>query len=198
MNNLSKDNKGDTEADENGFEKSDIIPEENGEVAAADALETIGKLKEKLKEAEARKQEYLDGWQRTQAEFVNARKKDEERRSEFIAFANERLVNELLTVLDSFNMAFANKDAWNAVAKEWRIGVEYIYNQFISILKAHNVEEIEPAIGEKFDPAKHQSVESIRVENKEADHTIAEVLQKGYALPNRVLRPARVKIRVCE
>jgi molecular chaperone GrpE len=166
--------------------EEDVVAEEN-------LKEKLDKLRTKLKEAEAEKQKYLDGWQRAQAEFVNLRKRDEESKKEFVKFATENLVAELLSVVDSFSMAFSNKEAWEKVDKNWRSGVEYIYSQLINILKEHGLEEFNP-LGEVFDPAKHQALENVPVEEKEKDHTIVDVIQKGYILHGKVVRPAKVKV----
>ena len=95
-------------------------------VAEENAAAMIKKLREKLKKAESEKQEYLTGWQRDKAEFINARKRDQEDKQSFIKFANENLVSELIPVMESFDMAMGNKEAWETVDKNWRIGVEYI------------------------------------------------------------------------
>jgi molecular chaperone GrpE len=145
--------------------------------------ETIKKLRSKLKDAEGKAKEHLDNWQRAQAEFVNLRKRDEEAKTEFVKFAKSAVLEELIPVLDSFTLALAhgNKD------------VEPIYNQFLKILKAHGVTEVNP-LGEPFDPRLHEAVGMIETENMDDDHKVLEVFQKGYLLNDRVLRPAKVRI----
>lgn len=155
--------------------------------------EKIKKLQDKLKETEAEKQKYLDSWQRAQAEFMNIRKRDEESRKDFTKFATEELVTDLLNVLDSFSMAFANKEAWEKVDKNWRSGVEYIHSQLLTILKERNLEEFNP-LNEPFDPARHMSLETIPTKDKEKDHKVLDVIQKGYILHGKVVRPAKVKL----
>lgn len=145
--------------------------------------DTIKKLKEKLKEAEAKAKENMDGWQRAQADFVNLRKRDEEAKVDFLKFANAGLINELLPVLDGLSLAVAHGDK----------GVEAILNLLLKTLKQNGLEKLSP-LGEKFDPNFHEAVGTIKIETNDDDHKILEVLQEGYILNGRVLRPAKVRI----
>lgn len=140
---------------------------------------TIKKLKEKLKVAEEKAKEYLDGWQRSQAEFVNIRKRDEEGKKEFVKFVSEKLISELMPVLDSFELSLPHGN------KE----LEVIYRQFLSILKSNGVEEENP-LGETFDPRRHEAIGTLEGE----ENKILEVMQKGYILQGKIIRPAKVRI----
>lgn len=157
-------------------------------IAEETALETVKVLKEKLKKAVAEKQEYLNSWQRDKAEFINARKRDEEAQKDFARFSNESLISELIPVLDSFNMAMGNKEAWEKADKNWRVGVEYIANQLKKILGEFGLKEIDP-IGKKFDPMRDEAIE----DGKQGD-TVTTVIQKGYELHGKVLKAPKVKI----
>ncbi len=174
-------------------ENEEEIILEDGEGNTAIGKDAIKDLREKLKKALAEKQEYLEGWQRTKADFVNARKRDEESRSEMIKFANENLIFELLPALDSFTMAFANKEAWEKVDKNWRQGVEYIYAQLMGALEHSGLTQFDPK-GEMFDPARHASIGSEPVTDQSQDHKIITVIQKGYLLNGKIIRPAQVKV----
>ena len=154
---------------------------------------TIKKLREKLKKCVEEKQEYLDGWQRSKADFVNARKKEEELRSGLVAFAKEGLILDLLTTIDNFDMAFANKDVWESVDKNWRIGIEHIHSQLLKTLEEHGLKQFEPA-GDEFNPTCHDSIETVVVDEEKNDHKVVEVVQKGYTLGDKVIRPAKVKV----
>ena len=154
----------------------------------------LKKLREKLKKAEAERMEYLAGWQRAKADLINARKRDEEERVSFIKFANQNFIEELLPALDSFSMAFSNKEAWEKVDKNWRLGVEYIYSQIISVLESNNVKVIDPKIGTTFDPNHHISIETVSVSDKNQDNTIIAVIQKGYELNGKVIRAPKVTV----
>lgn len=165
----------DIELDKEGVDDSVIAEEHQGDA--------IKKLKEKLKDAEGKAKEYLDGWQRAQAEFVNIRKRDEESKVDFLKFANAGLIEDLIPVLDACNLAVSagHKD------------VEVIYNQFLGILKKNGLEEDNPK-GEAFDPSKHEAIGVMETDKKDDDHKILEVVQKGYILQGKIIRPAKVRI----
>lgn len=165
---------------------SDGRQEENG-------TSTIKKLREKLKKCVEEKQEYLNGWQRSKADFVNARKKEEELRSGLVAFAKEGLILDLLTSIDNFDMAFANKDVWESVDKNWRVGIEHIHSQLLKTLEEHGLKQFDP-LGEEFDHNRHDSVETVVVDDKSDDHKVVLVMQKGYELGGKIIRPAKVKV----
>ncbi len=155
--------------------------------------QALKKLRERAKKAEAEKAEYLLGWQRAKADLINARKRDEEERKDFIKYANEGLIEDLLPVLDSFTMAFANKEAWEKVDKNWRMGVEYIYSQLLTALQNNNLKVIDP-IGETFDPNHHVSLEMVAISDAAQDGKIIAVVQKGYELNGKVVRAPKVKV----
>lgn len=186
----------DISAETEGLEYTDdpstTDSEESG-YRAGNLTDTIKKLKEKLKAAENEKMEYLTNWQKDKAEFVNARRRDDEAKQEFLKFSKQGVIEEILPVLDSFDLAMGNKESWESVSKEWRTGVENIYNQFLNILSKHGVTAF-GAVGDAFDPALHHSIGSTKTENKEDDHKLAEILQRGYAMSGRTIRPALVKV----
>ncbi len=154
---------------------------------------TLKKLRADLKACQAEKAEYLTGWQKERADFANYRKEEHDRRADFAKVVRESVLSRFLTVLDGFGMAFANKDAWEKVDGNWRRGVEHIYTQMRAVFEEYGVEEI-GQVGEGFDPNFHQSVGTTLTDQKENDHRVSEVVQKGYKLGERILRPARVNI----
>jgi len=92
---------------------NDVVMDDESE--APEAL--IKKLKDKIKTLEKEKQEYMNGWQRERADFINYKKRIEEEKIEVVKYANEGLLEEITQVLDSFEMAFSNKEAWEKVDK---------------------------------------------------------------------------------
>ncbi len=161
-----------------------------------DALPTkdvVKKLREDLKKTRAEKDEYLIGWQRAKADYVNLQKELEQVRLSNSTLAKEKMAKNLLPVLDSFDMAFANKEAWEKVDANWRTGVEYIFAQFMTGLSDSGIEKID-TVGVPFDPNLHQSIESVPTDDQSKDHTIEKVLQAGYKIGERIIRPARVNI----
>ncbi|MFA6430168.1 MAG: nucleotide exchange factor GrpE [Candidatus Paceibacterota bacterium] len=160
----------------------------------SDAVENVvKKLKEKIKILESEKTEYMDGWQRERADFVNYKKRVETEKFETIKFANENLIAELLTVIESFEMAFSNKEAWEKVDKNWRVGVEYIHSQFIKILAENGLKEMNP-IGEKFNPAFHVAEGHTETKEEKEDGVIVEVKKKGFMLNDRVIVASSVVV----
>lgn len=184
-NNLPLDNQGkDTYIDDVLFDEAGI---------SAGTEEKITELKEKLKKCSAERKEYLDGWQRARADFLNFKKGEEKSKENFIKFAKEGLVNELIPTLDSFVTAFSNKEAWEKTDKNWRVGIEYIYSQLFTTLRANGLEEVSPN-QETFDPQKHDCVETTPVPDKKMDGIILETVRNGYSLNGKILRAAKVKV----
>ena len=90
-------------------------------------------------------------------------------------------------------MAFANQEAWNKVEKDWRVGVEYIYAQALKALQSEGVTVID-AVGEMYDPTIHEPIETQAVSSEAENERVVAVVQKGYRLNNRVIRPAKIII----
>jgi len=166
----------------------DIIFED--EKSSEDKLK---KLREKLNKCLKENKDNLLGWQRSRADFVNAKKDNEERAKQSFSFAKGEIMEELFPVIDSFEMAFSDKDAWEKVDKQWRIGVEYIYTQLLTTLENNGLKQIDP-IGQKFDHNFHTSVEIIETDDKKEDNIVLGVIQRGYELNGRVIRAAKVKV----
>lgn len=173
-------------------ESSDVIADGSEETRDL-SPEAFKKLRERLDIALKEKQEYLDGWQRMKADFVNAKKRWEESMSEYRKTASEGLVEELLPVLQSFQMAFSNKEAWEKADKNWRSGVEYIYGQLRGVLEGNGLKEIDP-LNQKFDPNFHEAVKYEPVEDAAKDHCVVSVIEKGYVLGDKLIKPAKVVV----
>lgn len=153
----------------------------------------ISELKERLKKCLAERKEYLDGWQRAKADFLNFKKGEEKSKDDFVKFAKESLISELIPTLDSFVMAFSNKEAWEKADKNWRVGIEYIYSQLLATLMANGLEEISPK-QESFDPFKHDCAETVPVSEEKMDGMIIETIRNGYSLNGKIIRAAKVKV----
>lgn len=177
---------GDTSSEDVSFEETN----EQGEV---DARTTIKKLREKIKKLEEEKKEYLDLSQRTRADYANYKKEVESNRVSDRKFATKRFIEELLPVLDSYDMAQANKEAWEAVDKNWRMGIEYIFAQLRTVLEGEGVTQF-GKIGDTFNPELHESMLQVAVENESDNDTIMKILQNGYKMNDMILRPARVHV----
>ena len=159
-------------------DKDDIIEDEVVEEGGLN--DKIKKMREELKLCQKEKAEYLAGWQRAKADFINARRDEEKNRAEFTKFAAEKVLLEILAVADSLELS------GNADSKP-------IYNQLMDILKKEGVEPIE-ALGKKFNPLEHEALDKKEVLDEKEDNMVVEELQKGYMIHNRVLRPSKVKV----
>lgn len=136
-----------------------------------------------LAEAQARIEEQKDAWMRAMAEAENARKRARADVEAAHKFAVERMAESLLPVMDSMEAALQSKDV---------SGIEITSRQLKSALEKANIQEISPAPGERFDPHRHEAMAA--VESAAEPNTIVAVMQKGYRLHDRVLRPALVTV----
>jgi molecular chaperone GrpE len=189
---VNQDDKMD-EIDENGDE---LYNEEDDEIVMDESSEPQDKIKQlqkRLRQTEKEKQEYLSGWQRSKADYINAKKDYSESLASTAQFVKEGLLFELLPIIDSFDMAFANKKSWESADENWRRGVENIHSQLMSVLEANQMKPIMP-LGEKFDPHIHTSVELVPVDDPKNDQIILEVIQKGYEISGKVARSPKVKV----
>ncbi len=162
----------------------------------------LEEIEQRLKECQKQKDEYLAGWQRTRADFLNYKKEEIERVEEILKYANLDLILKILSVLDNFDLAEKEllkclKDDENVDAVRNKIsngvkGVLQIKTQILDFLKNQGIEEIK-AVGEKFDPNFHEAVEEVEAEDKESG-MVAEETQKGYILHGKVIRPTKVKV----
>jgi molecular chaperone GrpE len=174
-------------------EEEEIVEFEFNENGEEDLKKTLKKLRTDLKQAKIEKEEYLLGWQKERADFANYKKDEEARKTMFSESVRERILVRFLSVMDNFNMAMANRTAWEKVDKSWRMGVEHIYSDLNKIFEEYGVREV-GATEEVFDPNIHHSVDMVATDQRELDHKVAEVVQTGYKLGERVLRPAQVKV----
>lgn len=171
-----------------GQGKAEIFPEE------------YEALKKKLQELEGLREKFL----RAAADFENAKKRNERDKEEFIKFSQERIMRELLPVLDNLERAISHTEAASAAAvseekgaprpnlKSFVSGVQLVQKQLLDILKRHGLKRLETA-GKKYDPHFHEVVAHVAGEGEE-DHIIDE-LEPGYLLHDRLLRAAKVRVR---
>ncbi|MBP7805220.1 MAG: nucleotide exchange factor GrpE [Candidatus Pacebacteria bacterium] len=173
----------------------DVVFEETAE-GEGEALskDKIKKLRDDLKTAQAEKTDYLTNWQKERADFINYKKGEDERKKQTLDFAREQFVEELLPVLDAYDIAFSNKEAWEKVEKNWRMGVEYIHQQLLKVLLDNGVTEVSPTVGDAIDANLHDGIDTVETDDESKDGTVAVIMQKGYKMKDRVLRPARVKV----
>jgi molecular chaperone GrpE len=158
------------------------------QTAQEPALEMAASLEERLKNAELAAAEHHDAWLRAKAEADNIRKRARGEIASAHKFAVEGFASELLAVKDSLEAALA---AENASVESMKSGVELTLKQLAAVFERFNLAEINP-VGQKFDPHRHQAISA--VESQAEPNTVVQVLQKGYLLHDRVIRPALVLV----
>ena len=143
-------------------------------------------LEEMIRQAELNAEEHHDAWLRAKAETENVRRRAQEDIAKASKFAVERFAGELLAVKDSLEAALA-ADAPSV--ESMKAGTELTLKQLVAAFEKSNLKEINP-LGEKFDPHFHQAISML--ESEQEANTVITVLQKGYLIADRVLRPALV------
>jgi molecular chaperone GrpE len=155
---------------------------------AAATVDVTPSLEETLRQAELNAEEHHDAWLRAKAETENVRRRAQEDIAKAAKFAVERFAGELLAVKDSLEAALA---AEVPSVESMKSGTELTLKQLVSAFEKSGLTEINP-VGEKFDPHRHQAISMVEAEQE--PNTVVTVLQKGYLLADRVLRPALVMV----
>ncbi len=154
----------------------------------ADIKEVMPNLEELLQAAERTAQEHYDAWMYAKAESENIRRRAAEDVNKAQKFAVERFSNEILAVKDSLEAGLAVE---TTTVESFKSGMELTLKQLNSVFEKFNITEINP-VGEKLDPHKHQAISMVPSEMPA--NTVVSVMQKGYTLNERVLRPALVLV----
>lgn len=136
---------------------------------------------------EKERDEYLEGWKRAKADLINYKKKEEERVKQIVEFGNEQLIKDMLSILDSFDLALETlKD--EGVKK----GIYLIKSQLEDVLKRQGLEKIMISDDQEFDPSVHEAIAAIP--SQKPPGTIVDEVERGYMLHGKLIRPARVKV----
>jgi molecular chaperone GrpE len=170
---------------EEGVVAGEAEPEEQPEEAEE------ADLAEELEKARAQAAEYLDGWQRTQAEFSNYKKRQEAERAQMVTLSNATLLRKLIPVVDDFERALETVPS-DLGQETWIEGILLIKHKLDGVFESEGVKPIETE-GEAFDPRYHEAITYEEAAGYEDGQIIGE-LQRGYTLGERVLRPALVRV----
>jgi molecular chaperone GrpE len=149
-------------------------------------METIEQLKKELEERTRQAEERLNQLKYLQADFDNFRKWNAKEKDAITTMANERLIHDLLVILDDFERALPSLEQ-----EKNKEGMQMVYKKLLKILSRYGLEPIE-CVGKKFDPNSHEAL--CREQCGEETNTILEDLGKGYRLKSKVIRPSKVKI----
>jgi len=175
-----------TEADEDA-QLEDVVPE-----AAADESEADEPVETQLAKAQETIKDYWDQMMRLRAEIDNNRKRAERDIESAHKYALKSFVENLLPVIDSMEMGQTAASADNATLESIREGTALTMNMLIHVMEKNGLEQIDP-LGENFDPEKHQAISMIEAEGA-APNTVVDVMQKGFLLNDRLVRPAMVVV----
>ena len=190
-NELDKELENSSQNDENFKDITFVESTEDGE--AIPSKDVTKKLREEVKKLQKEKEEYLTGWQRAKADYINLQKELDLAHINISAITKEKMVEKFLPALDSFEMAFANKEHWETLEENWQKGIESIHSQLIDGLRNSGVEKINET-DVAFDPNIHESISITNTEVEAKDHTVEKVFQAGYKIGDKVIRPAKVTI----
>lgn len=154
----------------------------------APSPDVMQNIEESLRQAELKAQEHYDAWMYAKAEGENIRRRAQDDISKAQKFAVERFSNEVLAVMDSLQAGLAVQ---TENVESFKSGMELTLKQLTSVFDKFNIREINP-VGEKFDAHKHQAIGML--DSEQEPNTVVSVMQKGYSLHDRVLRPALVMV----
>lgn len=168
--------------------QDDSKPDGVNESADAATVERMPSLEELLRQAERKAEEHHDAWLRAKADAENVRKRAQIDVANAHKYGVESFADALLPVKDSLEAALA---AQNNTVESLRSGVELTLKQLNAVFDKFSLSEIDPA-GQKFDPHRHQAM--TMVDSDQEPNTVVQVLQKGYCLHDRVVRPALVTV----
>lgn len=168
--------------------ESEPVREEAPAAAAGGHTDTLPSIEEQFRQLELQAAEHHDAWLRARAEGENIRRRAREDIAKAHKFAVEKFAGDLLAVKDSLEAALAVPEQ---TAESFKAGVELTLKQLVSAFEKNALTEVNPA-GEKFDPYKHQAMGMI--DSEQEANTVVTVLQKGYLIAERVLRPALVMV----
>jgi molecular chaperone GrpE len=183
-----KDKDKDTEIDSIG-EAKDAKTEIEQEIEAAE--HDVERIETDLEKARRDAGAYLDSLQRLKAEFDNFRKRVRKEQSEFLKLAAQGVIGELLPVVDNFERALAH-EAHGDQIEQFKDGLQLVYSQMIDVLAKEGLSALEP-VGESFDPTRHEAMMQV-TSDEHGEGIIVKVLEKGYVLNDRVIRPAKVMV----
>lgn len=165
-----------------------VIEPEDSEGGEQTSQSKLKDLREKLANALKERDQYLEGWQRAKADYINLKNRSEEERKSAVLYGIATLTEELLPAIDSFEGALSH-----VTDVSIKSGLEQTYNKLIQALEAVGLTKIDPK-GEPFNPERHESVDVVAVESRDMDNIVTTVHQKGYSLNGKTIRPARVAV----
>ncbi len=182
------------ESQEKKKRKSNKEEQEKGEgERKKEEREEMMEMRKALEECQKEKEEYLNGWKRARADFLNYKKDEMVRIKEAVEREKENIILQILSILDDFETAEEEMMKREELKNnEWAKGILKIRDRIKNFLNSLGVEEIK-AIGKEFDPYFHEAIEIVKKEGVKSEMVVEEV-RKGYKIKDKVIRPAKVKV----
>jgi len=172
--------------------EEEFVAEEDADLGPA----ALKRLREKLATCVKEKQEYLEGWQRSRADFANFKREENQRDSQHEERTKAELAEAIIPTLDSFEMALTMKLLADS-PKELKDGITGLYKQLVGSLRKIGIEQFDAeATGQSFDPQKHEALREVAAEDEKSDHTVVDVFRSGYSVGEKIIRPAQVSVAV--
>lgn len=182
--------------EERNDKEDDVVFEAVDEIDAERELtpeDRIKQLRKKLKDCQTERQQYLDGWQRLKADHLNSKKRAEAEQERVQERHTAAFIERLLPLCDSFEGALKSLDTdTGAQSATWKVGIEQIHSQLMQILRSYSVTTVVPE--GSFDPRFHEAVSEAPVSDPKEHQMIQAVLQSGYMVGDRLIRPAKVVV----
>lgn len=182
---------GEVKEEQNNNENYSTESQLEMELSREELIEEVKEKDKKIDALDAEVDDLLSRMQRLQADFVNYRKRSQREKEEMSLKGKIDLASEILPVIDNFERALNSAEE----STEFYSGVEMIYKQLLKLLSDQGIEEIS-AEGEEFNPEFHEAIMKVDAENEDEEGKVVEVIQKGFILDERVIRPAMVKVSV--
>lgn len=176
-----------------GADADEMVVEEEDGFRQQDLAATVAKLKGELTQCRTERDDYLSGWQRAKADFINARKEEERTREAFVRFAAMGLLQEIVRIANLFDHAFDGTARDNPYVQ----GFSSIRDELYKILERYGATPI-PSVGQQFDASLHEAVESLPAKDQTEDGIIVEEVEKGFMLEGNVIRPSKVKVAILQ
>lgn len=170
-------------------EEAKVVPQT--ETGSDETNIEILQLQQELAETQAKSNEYLDGWQRSRADFINFKKRVDREQAEVYQRATANVIKKYLEVVDDLELALRNRPEAGD-GSVWANGIELIYRKLLTILENEGVQRIIPQ-GQLFDPNFHEAISLEPSDQTESGYIIG-VLKSGYMLGDKVIRPALVRV----
>ena len=167
-----------------------LEPEDGGQEERLDAK--LKKLRDELKAVKKERDDYLAGWQRSKADYVNLSRRVREQEADTVRTGRRKIAEGMIAVFDSLEAAYTSAEKEGGAVFE---GLRQVGKQLEAALAEHGITRFAPKVGDVCDPGRHEPVTIVATDSKKEDNVISATLQSGYEVDGMVVRPARVAVK---